>query len=919
MNTDRSKTLVWTNYAAAFFLVLAPTGMPVAQAQITLEELVVTAQKREEPVQDLPLAVTALSAEQLDRLGISSLGDLGQGAVPFLKVEPYANSVATLIISIRGVGAEDAGSITTESPVGVYVDGVYLGRGQGLGADILDLDRLEVLRGPQGSLYGRNSIGGAVSFVTLKPSGEFGFKQKWTYGGDWDYYRSISQIDLPGFDIGGGRLSAKISYLETDRDGWVENAGSALGADFGDYWSDAREGGRLALRWDFDDWVVDYSYDYAETEVGQAWFQLRESADGVATRVGSRSGDRDNGRATAADPFKLGTVGIRLDRLGDFLTAALGTNDLSELDNTLTAWRTAANEGSRRQVRTPHPVQASPTAVDTKGHTMNIAWEPSEDVSIKSITGYREVSQVTRNAYAGAFGRGVTNQPTGDIIDQSQWSQEFQIVGEILDGGIRYVGGIYYYEEEVNERQGDFRTHYVTLLDVLGAGPLGTALFTGDPATIGAAVNALFVDRDPLTSLALDPEQGQQLGESVVLQLGTLLDLLGADPSVDVTRLLSHPLLDSDGNPIVARTQGRVLDIEPPDLPIGPYLTEIEAEADSLAVYSQFEFNVLKFALTVGLRYTEDDREAFRKYDNRSLARERVAGTLGPNDLPGAKRAQAEGDHTDYTVALGYRHSENSHVYARYATGYKSGGVDRRSLAFGTFEDEELESWELGYKARSEEDTVQLHTAVFLSEYENRQSTFTDPLGRVTDSQTLNADGTVDLNGFELELLWLPLDGLQLGLNYIYLDYDFPLQNKDLNLDELVEDSTIRDGTVLRETDLVFHVAQAPRHSGSFTVDYTLPPLFFGTLSVHADWNSSSPYRYAPRLNRRLDAWDILNARVSLDIRLGEVGELSVALWGTNILDEEYVVQSIDELNSGNQVDAYGRPRTHGVDIVFEF
>ena len=901
MNTGRSKTLVWTNYAAAFFLVLAPTGMPVAQAQqqTALEEVIVTAQKREELVQDAPLAVTALSAEQLDRLGISSLGDLGQGAVPSLKVQPYANSVATLIISIRGVGAEDAGSITTESPVGVYVDGVYLGRGQGLGADILDLERLEVLRGPQGSLYGRNSIGGAVSFVTLKPSGEFGFKQKFTYGADWDYYRSISQIDLPGFDIGGGRLSAKISYLKTDRDGWVENAGSALGADFGDYWSDAREGGRLALRWDLDNWVVDYSFDYAETEVGQAWFQLNESADGVATRVGSRSGDRDSGRSTATDPFKLGTVGIRLDRLGDFLTAALGTNDLSELDDTLTAWRTAANEGSRRQERTPHPVQVSPTAVDTKGHTLNIAYQLSEDVLLKSITGYREVSQVTRNAYAGAFGGGFTNLPTGDIIDQSQWSQEFQIVGETSDGGIRYVGGIYYYEEEVNERQGDFRTHYVTLLDIVGLALTGQA------------------NSEAVVGLALDPEQGQQL-EAVLPQLQTLFGLLGADPPMTGLSFLTNPLLDSDGNPIVAKTQGRVADVTDP---IGSYLTEIEAEADSLAIYGQFEYDLDELmTLTVGLRYTEDDREAFRKYDNRSLARERVKDTLGPDDLPGAKRTQAEGDHIDYTLALDYRLSENSRVYARYATGYKSGGVDRRSLAFGAFEDEELDSLEFGYKARFWENTAQLHTAVFFSEYENRQSAFTDPLGRVTDNLTLNAEGTVDLNGFELELSWLPLAGLQLGLNYIYLDYDFPLQSHDLDDSGGEPEDFMQNGSLFRETDLEFHVAQAPRHSGSFTVDYTLPPLSFGSLSVHADWNSSSPYRYSPRLNRRLDAWDILNARVSLDILLGEeVGELSVALWGTNILDEEYVVYSLDELNSGNQVDAYGRPRTYGVDVVYEF
>ena len=87
--------------------------------------------------------------------------------------------------------------------------------------------------------------------------------------------------------------------------------------------------------------------------------------------------------------------------------------------------------------------------------------------------------------------------------------------------------------------------------------------------------------------------------------------------------------------------------------------------------------------LTVGLRYTEDDREAFRKYDNRDLARKRVEDTLGPGDFARCEREpQAEGDHIDYTLALDYRLSENSRVYARYATGYKSGGVDRTQSGF---------------------------------------------------------------------------------------------------------------------------------------------------------------------------------------------------------------------------------------------
>ena len=178
MTTDRLRLLRWPNHLAVLSLVMTPLGFPAAQAQqqTALEEVVVTAQKREEVLQEAPLAVTALSSEQLDRLGITNLGDLAQGAVPTLKVQPFPNSPATLIISMRGVGVADAGSITSEIPVGIYVDGVYIGRSQGLGADILDLERLEVLRGPQGTLYGRNSIGGAVNFVTRKPSGRIWFQ-----------------------------------------------------------------------------------------------------------------------------------------------------------------------------------------------------------------------------------------------------------------------------------------------------------------------------------------------------------------------------------------------------------------------------------------------------------------------------------------------------------------------------------------------------------------------------------------------------------------------------------------------------------------------------------------------------------------------------------------------------------------------
>ena len=454
MTTDKLRLLRWPNHLAVLSLILTPLGFPAAQAQqqTALEEVVVTAQKREEALLDAPLAVTALSSEQLDRLGISSLGDLAQGAVPTLKVQPYPNSPATLILSIRGVGVADAGSVTTEIPVGIYVDGVYIGRSQGLGADILDLERLEILRGPQGSLYGRNTIGGAVNFITRKPSGEFGFKQKLSVGSDWGYYRSLTQVDLPAAEVLGGRLSARISYLLSDDDGWVENAGN--GTNFQNYWSDSRDGGRLALRWEGDTVAVDYSYEDSTTEVGQAWFQLRQSPDGTVTPLN--------------DGFRLGTVGFPIANVLDFVTMTDQNGDPNPgFLNTpaqVEAWRTAANEGGGRQERTPYPVHNIPTVVDTESHALTVSWDYSESLQLKSITSYREVSQDTTTAYAGAFGLGLTNLPNQGEIDPRQWSQEFQAIGEALDGRARYVAGVYQYEEDMSpNRQGQQRTNYVSI------------------------------------------------------------------------------------------------------------------------------------------------------------------------------------------------------------------------------------------------------------------------------------------------------------------------------------------------------------------------------------------------------------------------------------------------------------------------
>ena len=140
-----------------------------------LEEVVVTATRREQSLQEVPLSVSALSADNLANRNINNLGDLSAGKIPGFVPTRFSGG-STLAISVRGVGLSDPTQGTVELAVPVYIDGVFLGRAQGLGMELIDPERVEILRGPQGQLFGRNAEGGVVQYVTRKPTGEFGIR-----------------------------------------------------------------------------------------------------------------------------------------------------------------------------------------------------------------------------------------------------------------------------------------------------------------------------------------------------------------------------------------------------------------------------------------------------------------------------------------------------------------------------------------------------------------------------------------------------------------------------------------------------------------------------------------------------------------------------------------------------------------------
>jgi iron complex outermembrane receptor protein len=204
----------------------APQTAPAApMASSQIEEVVVTAQKREQRLQDVPISVTALSSADLVANRVDNVQDLN-GLAPNLTTRPSAGGAYIANYTIRGLFAQGSAP-GADKGVSQYIDGVYL---QNAGASIFDLaeiQRIEVLKGPQGTLFGRNATGGAISIFTRNPPGKFGFKQEFTVG-NYDQFRSRTRIDTPTW----GPFSATLTFTHIQRRGDIKNLGAGTVWDY---------------------------------------------------------------------------------------------------------------------------------------------------------------------------------------------------------------------------------------------------------------------------------------------------------------------------------------------------------------------------------------------------------------------------------------------------------------------------------------------------------------------------------------------------------------------------------------------------------------------------------------------------------------------------------------------------------------
>jgi iron complex outermembrane receptor protein len=204
---------------AALLCGAAVVATPALAQSTQLEEVVVTAQKREQNLQDVPISVTALTETAMKANRIVDIRDLNAVA-PNLTVRTLQGGSAGAFFSVRGLNT--AGSaLGSDKGLSQYIDGVYLQNTAGSIFELADIERIEVLKGPQGTLFGRNATGGAINITTRNPAGKMGLHQELTYG-NYAQVRSKTRLDLPQF----GPVSATLTYVHSQRNGDVKNLGA---------------------------------------------------------------------------------------------------------------------------------------------------------------------------------------------------------------------------------------------------------------------------------------------------------------------------------------------------------------------------------------------------------------------------------------------------------------------------------------------------------------------------------------------------------------------------------------------------------------------------------------------------------------------------------------------------------------------
>jgi iron complex outermembrane recepter protein len=914
MMSARAKTLNHALKFSAAYIALALPGLSHAQEASQAEEetvsqgdIIVTATRRSEALSDIPLAVSAITAETLANSGASDIRALNQVS-PSLLVSSTSSEAAAGGARIRGIGTvgDNPG---LESSVATFVDGVYRNRaGVGL-SELGAIERIEVLRGPQGTLFGRNASAGLISVITRKPAFDFGAEAEFTYG-NFDTLRAVGGVTGPITE----KIAARLDGVYFKRDGFLTDVVSGR---------DINNRDRYLLRGQLliepsDDLSFRLIADYAsrnEECCGATFLPARN----VTPAAGSTPG--------AERPVNFGANSILA------LERALGgiiSDDTYARETSITP-----GFGYRSDVK-----------------DWGISGELNYsfgNANLTSITAYRDW-RLVRGQDADFNNLDIFHRSGTDADAQRQsfktFTQELRLQGTALNDRLDFLIGGYFANEKLNLRDnfqyGSDYERYANCLTVAalaGSASQPGLLSPASPGCINSAI-ATAIAGNAAVPAALRGPVGLFAGLAVPGQFGFR----------GVAAALGNPALTLNGTSLDDR---------------------YAQTSRNFALFTHNVVQIIpdKLSLTLGLRYTNEKKtlDASFSDNNRFCQAIRASATLSglaalpcviPN-VPGGSYSQdnavkKESEFTG-TAVLSFKPVDGLLTYASYSRGYKAGGfnLDRSGLTFGTpdtnqltFDPEIVSAYEIGAKFNGT--GFDLNLSVFKQDFTGFQLNTFNGINFIVENIYACADslnGTdrdnssttgactsklkpgVESKGVEIEAYLRPARNVAVNMGLTYTDTKYK--------DDLV-------GTAGRPLAAALFQLPGSRLSNSAqyvatsSISWT-PPIGGSGLSglVYVDARLSSDINTGSDKDEEKiqDGVTIVNAR--LGIR-GDQQKWAVEIWAQNLFNTNYQQVSFDApLQGAGTINAvrqgfaasstqlYGaflaEPRTYGITVRGKF
>jgi iron complex outermembrane recepter protein len=873
------KLMAETLVGASALAMALTSGQAFAQAaeddQGGIAEIIVTAQKRTENVQDVPIAISAFTADALKERSVGDVSALS-AITPNVTLDastPFSGSSAVLGASIRGVGSADF-AFNIDPAVGVYLDGVYLGRSIGANQDLLDVERIEILKGPQGTLFGRNTIGGAISIVTTTPGDEFKVKGDVTFG-RYNRMQARGVIEAPLSD----GLSGSLAFGILKRDGYQKrvpfpgNPGANISwtrFPAAGYQSASRQGGD-------DTWNLrgklhyDNGGNFRATLAGDYSNIDQESTANTVLAVTPVPGPfgglsaNDLGPAfgfpvqTALDVV-TGSSGFLFAGLYNFCIgatageiAARNAQNLCGPRSSTNGFNTLPGLGSvnvdadpnndllpydSRWVNTDKDVSYADgnnfSKLKQYGAGLTLEFDFGENATIKSISSFRKVDF--------AAGVDLDNSPlpilqTSFTVNQEQWSQELQLAGSAMEGKLNYVLGGYIFSEKGDLR--DFVTFSAGLLQVDGPGKVDTKAY------------AAFGQVDYRLSELIGITLGGRYTKEDKGYRGFQSDINGFNYKLfNCTPPASQPL----GNP-------------------GPTCQDL-----------------------VGFPVAG---QPFRYY---------------PEQPDGQKF-----DNFSFKAGVQLHPTEDVMVYGSFSQGYKTGGWTTRLSnplpVAPTFGEEKADSWELGVKSTLMERKLLLNAAAFRTTYDGIQLN-----QQVGVSPTVANLGKARIQGFEIELVAAPSSMFTVNSSVGYIDAHYTYICGEAGVIQafcnansaFVAPNPFQAGIAAGDD-----LPKSPHWK--FNVSPRLEvPMGEGAVILLADWTHTTSMRNDTEGTFLLmrPSTDTVNASITYQ---APEKKWSLTAGAVNLTNERYLVNGQAQIAGGQIYGTYSRPVEWYVRVGFEF